>query len=70
MINKEIPFRPRLEGEFRVRFYNAVSEITELTPTLRIAAITDNEIDWVENECTYNLEQRPYIMWGRVSITG
>ncbi len=58
MINKEIPFRPRLEGEFRVRFYNAVSEITELTPTLRIAAITDNEIDWVENECTYNLEQR------------
>ena len=49
MINKEIPFRPRLEGEFRVRFYNAVSEITELTPTLRIAAITDNEIDWVEN---------------------
>lgn len=23
MINREIPFRPRLEGEFRVRFYNA-----------------------------------------------
>lgn len=29
MINREIPFRPRLEGEFRVRFYNAASEITE-----------------------------------------
>lgn len=31
MINREIPFRPRLEGEFRVRFYNAASEITERT---------------------------------------
>ena len=58
MINKEIPFRPKLEGEFRVRFYNAVSEITDTTSTLRIAAIADIEIDWVENECTYNLEQR------------
>lgn len=28
MINREIPFRPRLEGEFRVRFYNAASEWT------------------------------------------
>lgn len=58
MINKEIPFRPKLEGEFRVRFYNAVSEITDVTSTLRIATIADIEIDWVENECTYNLEQR------------
>jgi len=58
MINREIPFRPRLEGEFRVRFYNAVSEINELTSTLRIAAIADAEINWVENECTFNLEQR------------
>lgn len=58
MINKEIPFRPKLEGEFRVRFYNSVSEITETTSTLRIAAIADKEIAWVENECTYNLEQR------------
>lgn len=23
MINREIPFGPRLEGDFRVRFYNA-----------------------------------------------
>ena len=38
MINREIPFRPRLEGEFRVRFYNAASEITEKTPTLTIAS--------------------------------
>lgn len=39
MINKEIPFRPRLEGEFRVRFYNAASEITEAASTLTIVAI-------------------------------
>lgn len=58
MINREIPFRPRLEGEFRVRFYNAASEITEITPTLDIAAIAEREINWVENECPYNLDQR------------
>lgn len=58
MINKEIPFRPRLEGEFRVRFYNAASEITEKTPTLVIARIAEREIHWVENECQYNIEQR------------
>lgn len=58
MINREIPFRPRLEGEFRVRFYNAASEITEKTPTLVIARITEQEIQWVENECQYNIEQR------------
>ena len=58
MINREIPFRPKLEGEFRVRFYNAASEITEATSTLAIAAIAEREIRWVENECHYNLEQR------------
>lgn len=58
MINREIPFRPRLEGEFRVRFYSAASEITETTPTLTIAAIAEREIKWVENECPYNIEQR------------
>lgn len=58
MINKEIPFRPRLEGEFRVRFYNAASEITEKTSTLAIARIAEREINWVENDCQYNIEQR------------
>ena len=48
MINREIPFRPRLEGEFRVRFYNAASEITEKTPTLTIARIDSNQILIVE----------------------
>lgn len=58
MLNREIPFRPRLEGEFRVRFYNAASEIVEKTPTLAIANIAEREIQWVENECQYNIEQR------------
>ena len=58
MINREIPFRPRVEGEFRVRFYNAASEITENTPTLVIVRIAEREIQWVENECRYNIEQR------------
>lgn len=58
MINREVPFRPRLEGEFRVRFYNAASEITEKTPTLTIARIAEREIGWVENDCQYNIEQR------------
>ena len=58
MVNREIPFRPRLEGEFRIRFYNAVSAITENTSTLEIDSIADKEIHWVESECLYNLEQR------------
>ena len=36
MINREIPFRPRLEGDFRVRFYDAASSITEHTPLSKI----------------------------------
>ena len=62
MINREIPFRPRLEGEFRVRFYNAASEITEKTPTLTIARIAEREIEWVEKDCQYNIEQRKSIV--------
>lgn len=58
MLNREIPFRPKLEGEFRVRFYNAVSSITEYTTMPAIVAIANQEIDWVENICPYNLEQR------------
>jgi len=58
MTNREIPFRPKLEGEFRVRFYNAVSTITEATTMPVIVDLANKEIDWVENTCTYNLEQR------------
>lgn len=58
MINREIPFRPKLEGDFRVRFYNAVSGIKEDTSLLEIEKICNNEINWVQDVCTYNLEQR------------
>lgn len=58
MLNREIPFRPRLEGDFRVRFYNAVSVITELTSPLDIERIANDEIAWVQNVCAYNLGQR------------
>lgn len=58
MLNREIPFRPRLEGDFRVRFYNAVSSINENTSLFKIEEIANDEIEWVQDECTYNLEQR------------
>lgn len=58
MINREIPFRPRLEGDFRIRFYNAVSRITDKTTLVEIEEIANREIEWVQNTCQYNLEQR------------
>ena len=58
MLNREIPFRPKLEGEFRVRFYNAVAEITEQTSVMEIESIANSEIKWVQDTCTINLDQR------------
>ena len=58
MLTREIPFRPRLEGDFRIRFYNAVSRITEDTTLANIENIADAEIKWVTSECTFNLNQR------------
>lgn len=58
MINREIPFRPKLEGDFRIRFYNAVSGISEKTSPLEIEKICNDEINWVQDICTYNLGQR------------
>ena len=58
MLTREIPFRPRLEGDFRIRFYNAVSRITEDTTLADIENIADEEIKWVTSECTFNLDQR------------
>lgn len=58
MLNREIPFRPRLEGDFRVRFYNAVSGINEESSPLEIERISNDEINWVQDVCTYNLGQR------------
>lgn len=58
MLNREIPFRPKLEGDFRVRFYNAASEITDSASVIEIEKIANKEIKWVEDECRFNLEQR------------
>ena len=58
MLNKEIPFRPKIEGDFRVRFYNAVSGINEQTSPIEIEQIANDEISWVQDVCTYNLGQR------------
>ena len=58
MLSREIPFRPKLEGDFRVRFYNAVSNINEKTSPLEIENISNKEIKWVEEDCNYNLGQR------------
>lgn len=58
MLNREIPFRPKLEGDFRVRFYNAVSEINEQTSLIDVEKIAEKEIFWVQDICTYNLVQR------------
>lgn len=58
MLNREIPYRPKLEGSFRIRFYDTVSEICDTTPITRIEELAAGELDWVENVCIYNLEQR------------
>ena len=41
-----------------IRFYNAVSCIDEGTSPIEIEKISNDEIDWVVNECDYNLDQR------------
>lgn len=58
MLNREIPFRPKLEGDFRIRFYNAVSGIDEETSPVETEKISNDEINWVQDVCTYNLGQR------------
>ena len=55
---KEIPFRPKLEGEFRTRFYNMTNEISEVDKTESIIDLINKEIHWVEIICQYNLNQR------------
>lgn len=58
MTTKEIPFRPKLDGEFRVRFYNAVSIITSDTSVDEIVDLSKKEIEWVENKCQLDIAQR------------
>ncbi len=56
--NKAIPFRPKLEGEFRTRFYTAVQAVTEETKTTELERIASEEVHWAEHVCTVNLAQR------------
>ncbi len=58
MLNREIPFRPRLEGDFRIKFYNSVSCINENTSPMEIERICNAEINWAQDVCTYNIGQR------------
>lgn len=59
--NKSILFRPKLEGEFRIRFYTVVQQIDESTSTFELEKIAAQEVFWVEHECTVNLVQRKNI---------
>lgn len=58
MLKREIPFRPKLEGDFRIRFYEKVSHISDKTTPIDIEKFSNDEIKWVEEQCTYNLGQR------------
>ena len=58
MTNKSIPFRPKLEGEFRTRFYTVVQRISKETKTSELEQLASKEVYWAEHECTVNLVQR------------
>ncbi len=57
-MNNTIPFRPKLEGEFRTRFHLIASQITSETSQEEIEKLVDEEIHWVENDYVFNLPQR------------
>ena len=57
-MNSTIPFRPRLEGDFRARFHLAASKISSDTTQEDIEKLIGHELNWVENECFVNLSQR------------
>ena len=57
-MNSTIPFRPRLEGDFRARFHLAASKISSDTTQEDIEKLIGQELNWVENECFVNLSQR------------
>lgn len=58
MVNKTIPFRPKLEGMFRTRFYSVANNINTQTSLTDLEALITKELHWVENECHYNIDQR------------
>lgn len=58
MINREIPFRPKLEGDFRLRFFYKASAITDNVTSTDIEDIAHKEIFWATHECNVNITQR------------
>lgn len=58
MVNKTIPFRPKLEGVFRTRFYSVAKNINTETVSTNLETLISEELQWVENECLYNIDQR------------
>ena len=58
MVNKTIPFRPKLEGEFRTRFYLVANTINNQTTPSVLESVINGELQWVEDECIYNIDQR------------
>jgi hypothetical protein len=58
MRNKTISFRPKLEGAFRTRFYDTASKINASTSQAVLDKYISDELDWVENVCVTNIEQR------------
>ncbi|MDR2266844.1 MAG: DUF4338 domain-containing protein [Christensenellaceae bacterium] len=55
---KIIAFRPKLDCEFRTRFYSKAMQITAKTTREEFDAIVSGEITWVESDGICNLEQR------------
>lgn len=58
MENRAIPFRPNLEGKFKDRFYSKAQNISSREGIDEIESLVDAEVEWAENECIINLEQR------------
>ena len=59
MNNMFVPFRPRLEGDYRHRFYEQASRIVEKSSAEEIEYIVSTEVTWAEEDCfAGNLNQR------------
>ena len=54
MINRTIPYRPKLEGVFRKRFYATAAIINDTN----LEDLISRELKWVEEECDFNIKQR------------
>lgn len=58
MQSRAVPFRPKLEGMFRNRFYEKAALLTQGLPTEHTEKVIEEEIDWAENGIKTNIKQR------------